>query len=165
MGWCHSIHNHAHFLLVITPGVCILLVPGSFTVDVGGSCCSLTGWNVSAHEIQSVFNDFDADGSGGIDFIEFLDLIQALMRKQHPTQEEVISILRAKPATRKPAELARLARFELLRMDSIARSSFNDYCCLTCTLCSTQKLAYSSCVQQVAGSFVHWEQAPVASSK
>ena len=69
---------------------------------------------MSAHEIMSVFNDFDADGSGGIDFVEFLDLIQTLMRKQHPTQEEVLTILQCKPAARKPAELVRLSRCPLL---------------------------------------------------
>lgn len=66
---------------------------------------------MSTHEIQSAFSDFDSDGSGGIDFFEFLELIQCLMRKLHPTLEEVLSILRSKPSARKPAELARLARY------------------------------------------------------
>ena len=90
---------------------------------------------------MSVFNDFDADGSGGIDFIEFLELIQTLMRKQHPTQEEVLTILRCKPAARKPAELARLSRCPvLLRSTKLSYVEPDQLC--SCCICSAK------CIQQ-----------------
>lgn len=54
--------------------------------------------------------EFDLDGNGLIDFGEFLNLINTVVRRAHPSLEEVIKILRLKSGARKPFDVVRIAR-------------------------------------------------------
>ena len=72
--------------------------------------CRTTQFRLTKQEIQHVVTEFDLDGNGLIDFGEFLNLIKTVVRRAHPSLEEVIKILRLKSAARKPFDVVRIAR-------------------------------------------------------
>jgi Ca2+-binding EF-hand superfamily protein len=67
-------------------------------------------WSLSSQEVKGVLDEFDVDKSGGIDFDEFLTIIETLLRREHPTHQDCVKILRTKPAGRKPLDVIKLTR-------------------------------------------------------